>query len=1330
MRCDAMRRKLSGVGTSVIVVRACLLALVLAGLGRVQPAVAADGPQSVTFGCLGIPQYFNVPPGVTGITVHAEGAAGGSQGGSGGPGKGAIVTATLTVVPGHTLEIDVGCRGVSGFSATQDGGQGGYGYARGGNGGQNSGTSAAGVGGGGATGIIDLGDVTNQSQVTSPCDAGGGGGSFGGDVLLVAAGGGGGGGDSGVLVSCEGGGGGDGGSTGGGGGTGICFGAGGGGGLGTATDAAGGNGGFGTAGGGGGGGGGGGYPKGGGGGNGGGLGGGGGGGGGGGLNYSNPAVASGVSQAVASSATDGTVTISYTGPSGTPQRLECSGSQTSYVVPDGVTRLLVTAVGADGGSAAGASGGQGGGISGQIAVTPGETLLVDVGCRGQHGIQGDPFNINSPTMSPSAAGGFGFFPGGSGGKSNFAAFVIGAGREGGGGGGGSTGILGSAPARLIVGAGGGGAGGPGSFGAGGGGGDGDVDNASGGSGLGSGDRGGLGTGGLVGGAPGGSASEGTIAGGGGGGGGGRPAGGGGGAGGAGGGGGGGGGGGKSFAGSSTGPSPDVTGAVCVDTSDYPQADGVLTITPVFAAPVDANIQITPATATNAVGTNHTLTITVNTSGGMIAAGGGTATATITSGPGSFVGGNTCTYSGGSASASCTVVITSATAGTTAVSATSNIPVDGDGSLSRTTDGTAGSSGPAQMNWVDANIQIAPATATNPVGTNHTVTITVNTSGGTIAAGGGTATASIASGPGSFVGGNTCTYLGGGASASCTVVITSATAGTTKVSATSSIPLAGDGSLSRTTDGTGGNSGQAQKNWVDANIQIAPATATNEIRTNHTLTITVNASGGTIAAGGGTATASIASGPGSFVGANTCTYTGGSASASCTVVITSATVGTTKVSATSSIPLAGAGSLSRTTDGTGSNSSPAEKTWVDANIQIAPATATNAAGTNHTLTITVNTSGGTIAAGGGTATATISSGPGSFVGGNTCTYPGGGASASCTVVITSATAGTTEIKASTTVSVGGASLTRDTDGSGANSGPATKLWADDVVTTTVRNSAGNDITGQAVPAGTVVHDEATVSKAAGTPASVPDPTGTVDFTLYDNGTCDGNVVATDPGKPLVGGVATSADFTTTTGTFSYRAHFNGQPGVYPAHDGPCEAFEAGKHLTYGGSMEGALKFQPGAWVNGGYHFKLAQKNTSPVTVHVTGVINVPVHCGSAKGPLAAGSPIAIPVSIAPFTIPAGSTSWYLTGDQKNILGWMGSVQAPDLCGGGQTMYNSEGATFDVIVVSGAHTGGINFQWHYRIPAAKGKPDTNCLNASDPNRNRSDVCSASWSSTKDP
>ena len=62
--------------------------------------------------------------------------------------------------------------------------------------------------------------------------------------------------------------------------------------------------------------------------------------------------------------------------------------------------------------------------------------------------------------------------------------------------------------------------------------------------------------------------------------------------------------------------------------------------------------------------------------------------------------------------------------------------------------------------------------------------------------------------------------------------------------------------------------------MNANIQITPATATNAVNTNHVLTITVNALNGTIDAGPHTATASIVSGPGSFVGPTTCTYTGG------------------------------------------------------------------------------------------------------------------------------------------------------------------------------------------------------------------------------------------------------------------------------------------------------------------------------------------------------------------------------------------------------------------------------------------------------------------------
>src|SRR5262249_53863047 len=159
------------------------------------------------------------------------------------------------------------------------------------------------------------------------------------------------------------------------------------------------------------------------------------------------------------------------------------------------------------------------------------------------------------------------------------------------------------------------------------------------------------------------------------------------------------------------------------------------------------------------------------------------------------------------------------AGTTTINASTTLVLSGQ-SLTRTTNGQAGNSGPATKVWVDANIQISPPTATNAVGANHVLAITVNAINGTIDAGPHTATASIVSGPGSFVGSPTCTYAGGGASASCTVTITSSSTGTTVVSATSSIPVSGQ-TISRTTatnPGPGG-SGNANKTWVDANIQI-------------------------------------------------------------------------------------------------------------------------------------------------------------------------------------------------------------------------------------------------------------------------------------------------------------------------------------------------------------------------------------------------------------------------------------------------------------------------------------------------------------------------------
>src|SRR4051794_32003166 len=79
---------------SVAGLLACVALLAL-GLACVSTAVAADGPQTVTFQCHGFPQQFNVPPGVTQIDVSAQGAAGGGDNG----GLGGLATGPMRVSP-------------------------------------------------------------------------------------------------------------------------------------------------------------------------------------------------------------------------------------------------------------------------------------------------------------------------------------------------------------------------------------------------------------------------------------------------------------------------------------------------------------------------------------------------------------------------------------------------------------------------------------------------------------------------------------------------------------------------------------------------------------------------------------------------------------------------------------------------------------------------------------------------------------------------------------------------------------------------------------------------------------------------------------------------------------------------------------------------------------------------------------------------------------------------------------------------------------------------------------------------------------------------------
>ena len=128
---------------------------------------ASTSTVTTTYGSPGS-YTFTVPAGVTGITVTAIGAAGGSSApGLANGGEGASITASFAVSPGEQLSVSVGAPGSGGAGGTGGGGAGGA-------------AATGGAGGGGAS-------------VVSVAPAGGG------APLVVAGGGGGAGGSGGQL---------------------------------------------------------------------------------------------------------------------------------------------------------------------------------------------------------------------------------------------------------------------------------------------------------------------------------------------------------------------------------------------------------------------------------------------------------------------------------------------------------------------------------------------------------------------------------------------------------------------------------------------------------------------------------------------------------------------------------------------------------------------------------------------------------------------------------------------------------------------------------------------------------------------------------------------------------------------------------------------------------------------------------------------------------------------------------------------------------------------------------------------------------------------------
>ena len=134
-----------------------------------------------------------------------------------------------------------------------------------------------------------------------------------------------------------------------------------------------------------------------------------------------------------------------------------------------------------------------------------------------------------------------------------------------------------------------------------------------------------------------------------------------------------------------------------------------------------------------------------------------------------------------------------------------------------------------------------------------------------------------------------------------------------------------------------------------------------------------------------------------------------ANGECTITFTSPTAGKVTAHASSTLSVNGSANFKVETDGVAPNGGDAVKTFVDANIQINPPSATNHVGDTHTFTAHVNVNDGTGFANSAArlVTFTIDSGPGSLSNGNvSATSCSTNANGNCTVDLVSNVTGVT------------------------------------------------------------------------------------------------------------------------------------------------------------------------------------------------------------------------------------------------------------------------------------------------------------------------------------
>jgi hypothetical protein len=131
-----------------------------------------------------------------------------------------------------------------------------------------------------------------------------------------------------------------------------------------------------------------------------------------------------------------------------------------------------------------------------------------------------------------------------------------------------------------------------------------------------------------------------------------------------------------------------------------------------------------------------------------------------------------------------------------------------------------------------------------------------------------------------------------------------------------------------------------------------------------------------------------------------------------------------------------------------------------------------------------------------------------------------------------------------------------------------------------------------------------------------------------------------------------------------------------------------------AMEGAFKIHPGDILWAGFDFKMPGGHPETTAVFTSGFVSLLIKCPTGSTPT-----MTIPLLDQTIVDPAGSTAWYLKGDQASGNAYAGTLTAPDLCSGA-IMDDSRGATFTTAFAATDTVDKFTFRFHYALSGKAG------------------------------